>query len=87
MPPGAVRSLLNAYIDWWKVAMLRPRQVHRWLDFSPGQLRIENRAMPVSTASSTQVQQAIHGRNARGWQRYARQLEPLRQRLQDDGWL
>lgn len=57
------------------------------LDFSPDQLRIETRAMPVSTASSAQVRQAIHGRNVGGWQRYARHLEPLRQRLQDDGWL
>jgi len=54
------------------------------LEFNPGQLRIETRAMPVSTASSAQVRQAIHGRNVGGWKRYASQLEPLQRLLDHD---
>jgi tetratricopeptide (TPR) repeat protein len=41
----------------------------------------------VSTASTVQVREGIHARRVGGWRAYARQLEPLRQRLQQDGWL
>ncbi|MBO9717441.1 MAG: sulfotransferase [Pseudoxanthomonas sp.] len=36
---------------------------------------------PVSTASSSQVREAVHGRAVGAWQRYAAQLQPLRERL------
>ncbi len=33
---------------------------------------------PVSTASSSQVREAVHGRAIGAWRRYAGQLQPLR---------
>lgn len=48
---------------------------------------IEGNLSPVSTASSAQVRQAIHSRSVERWRAYAAPLEPLRQRLQADGWL
>jgi tetratricopeptide (TPR) repeat protein len=54
------------------------------LEYDAGQVRIESRDMAVSTASSAQVRQPIHGRNIGAWKRYARQLEPLRQSLEDE---
>ena len=45
-----------------------------------------NRAS-VSTASSAQVRQPIHAGAVESWRRYAAPLEPLRQRLQADGWI
>ena len=50
-------------------------------------IAIERRTTPVATASSTQVREPIHSAAIGNWQRYARQLEPLRQRLQQAGWL
>jgi tetratricopeptide (TPR) repeat protein len=41
----------------------------------------------VSTASSVQVREGVHARRVGGWRAYARQLEPLRERLEQDGWL
>jgi hypothetical protein len=41
----------------------------------------------VSTASTVQVREGIHARRVGGWQPYARGLEPLRLRLQEEGWL
>ncbi len=41
----------------------------------------------VTTASTVQVREPIHTRSVEAWRRYAAPLEPLRQRLQGDGWL
>jgi hypothetical protein len=41
----------------------------------------------VTTASTVQVREGIHARRVGGWRAYARQLEPLRERLHRDGWL
>jgi tetratricopeptide (TPR) repeat protein len=57
------------------------------LPWEPGCVAIENRTAPVTTASSTQVRESIHAGALGSWRRYAGPLEPLRQRLQDDGWL
>ena len=46
-----------------------------------------SRGGSVSTASTVQVREGIHARRVGGWQSYARGLEPLRQRLQQEGWL
>jgi Tfp pilus assembly protein PilF len=53
------------------------------LGFSPDQLRVEENASPVSTASFVQVRQAIHARNVDGWKRYAAPLAPLERLLAD----
>jgi tetratricopeptide (TPR) repeat protein len=42
---------------------------------------ITRNSMPVSTASSSQVRESIHGRGIGAWKRYERQVEPLRARL------
>jgi hypothetical protein len=34
-----------------------------------------------------QVREPIHRRAVDGWRKYERQLEPLRQRLLEQGWL
>lgn len=41
----------------------------------------------VTTASSVQVREPIHRNAIDNWRKYAPQLEPLRARLQADGWL
>jgi hypothetical protein len=46
-----------------------------------------SRGGAVSTASTVQVREGIHARRVGGWQPYARGLEPLRQRLQQEGLL
>jgi hypothetical protein len=57
------------------------------LAWEDGCIAIERRTTPVTTASSTQVRESIHTAALGSWHRYARQLEPLRQRLEDAGWL
>ncbi|EIL87246.1 sulfotransferase [Rhodanobacter sp. 115] len=44
-------------------------------------LHPEHNAAPVATPSSAQVREAIHRRGLGQWQRYARELEPLRRAL------
>ncbi|MCI4568678.1 sulfotransferase [Lysobacter sp. CFH 32150] len=53
------------------------------LPFEDGITDIASNTNPVATASSTQVREAIHGRNIGGWKRYARQLTSLEQGLAD----
>jgi tetratricopeptide (TPR) repeat protein len=53
------------------------------LESAPGMLDITRNAAPVSTASSSQVREPIHGRNIGAWKRYASQLEPLRVMLEE----
>lgn len=53
------------------------------LESAHGMLDITRNAAPVSTASSSQVRQPIHGRNIGAWKRYASQLEPLRVMLEE----
>jgi hypothetical protein len=50
-------------------------------------LHFEENAAPVATASTVQVREGINARRVGGWQPYARGLEPLRLRLQEEGWL
>ncbi|MFT3805762.1 tetratricopeptide repeat-containing sulfotransferase family protein [Arenimonas sp.] len=52
------------------------------LDYRPEQIRVEDSALPVSTASSAQVRQPIHRRNIGGWKRYADALAPLERLLE-----
>ncbi len=57
------------------------------LDWQAGCSDVQGSAGTVTTASSVQVREPIHQRAVDGWRRYERQLEPLRSRLQADGWL
>jgi tetratricopeptide (TPR) repeat protein len=51
------------------------------LEFDAGQLRIEDSQRPVSTASSAQVREPIHGRFVGAWKNYAEPLAPLARQL------
>lgn len=55
------------------------------LDFEPEVLNFQANTAPVATASSVQVRRPIHQRSVGAWRRYATELEPLRQRLQELG--
>jgi len=57
------------------------------LDWQDGCSDVEASVGTVTTASSVQVREPIHRRSIDGWRKYERQLEPLRRRLQADGWL
>lgn len=50
-------------------------------------LMSSNDARSVRTASSWQVRKSLHRRSSGRWRHYARQLEPTRQILADEGWL
>ena len=85
--PGAIHDIRYAELVADPEATMRRVFDFCGLSWEPGCLEIERRTTPVTTASSTQVRESIHGGTIGSWQRYARQLEPLRQRLQKDGWL
>lgn len=55
------------------------------LPWDPSVVAIEARQGVVATASMVQVREGIHQRYVGQWQRYARQLEPLRARLAEAG--
>lgn len=48
-------------------------------------LDFDRSAGPVATASATQVREKAHTRSVGKWQKFARQLEPLRARLESGG--
>jgi len=51
------------------------------LQWEPGCDDLGRNTTPVSTLSAAQVREPVHTRALGQWRRYARQLEPLRQRL------
>ena len=55
------------------------------LDFEQACLEFDKNAAPSATASSVQVRQKVHTDSVARWRRYARQLEPLRRRLEAAG--
>ncbi len=57
------------------------------LDWHEDLLAPDRSESVVTTASSVQVRQPIHRAGVAAWMRYQQPLEPLRQRLQADGWV
>lgn len=57
------------------------------LDFDPACLKPEKAEGSVITPSAAQVREPITSGRVGAWRRYAEQLEPLRARLQADGWV
>lgn len=55
------------------------------LEFEDACLRFEENAAPSTTASSVQVREKVHSGSVRRWQRFEKQLEPLRQQLEASG--
>lgn len=52
------------------------------LPFEPESIDIARNAAAVATASSSQVRQPIHTRGVGAWRKYAKYLEPLRERFE-----
>jgi hypothetical protein len=57
------------------------------LPFEEACLRPQEAKGAVTTASAGQVRKPINAEGIGAWKRYATQLEPLRQRLSDMGYL
>ena len=55
------------------------------LEFEEACLRFDENAAPVATASSVQVREKLHTRSVAKWKKFERQLQPLRDRLGQDG--
>lgn len=57
------------------------------LDWNESCVEIEKNTMPVTTASSAQVRQPIHNRAIEQWKHYRQPLEPVRARLEAEGYI
>jgi len=57
------------------------------LPWEPGVLEFSRRSGAIATASTVQVREGIHRRYLGHWRSYARQLAPLRARLEEAGLL
>jgi hypothetical protein len=80
--PGTIHVVDYAALVADPEASLRAALAHLGLDFDPKLLDANTDAGPVATLSSAQVRAPVTDARRRDWQRYATQLEPLRQRLQ-----
>ncbi|MDA3913042.1 MAG: sulfotransferase [Oleiagrimonas sp.] len=79
--PGAMLDVHYSDLVHSPEATLRSVLAHCGLEPEVACLRPEHNTAPVATRSSPQVREAIHTRSIAQWQRYARQLEPLRKAL------
>lgn len=55
------------------------------LKFEAACLDFEQNAAPVATASSAQVREKVHTRSVEKWKKFAKELQPLRERLEQGG--
>lgn len=55
------------------------------LEFEETCILFHQNAAPVATASSVQVREKVHTRSVAKWKKFARQLQPLRDRLEQGG--
>ena len=55
------------------------------LEFEEACLRFDQNVAPVATASSVQVREKVHTRSVGKWKKFERQLQPLRDRLEQSG--
>lgn len=55
------------------------------LDFEETCLRFDQNVAPVATASSVQVREKVHTRSVGKWKKFERQLQPLREQLEQGG--
>ena len=55
------------------------------LPFEAACLEFANNRSATATASAVQVREGIHARSVGRWKRYERQLQPLRQHLENAG--
>jgi len=55
------------------------------LEFEEACLNFEQNTAPVATASSTQVREKVHTRSVGKWKKFAKQLQPLKDQLEQGG--
>lgn len=55
------------------------------LEFEPACLEFDKNQAPSTTASSVQIRDKVHSGSVKKWERYARQLQPLKDRLEKAG--
>ncbi|MGB5255778.1 MAG: sulfotransferase [Woeseiaceae bacterium] len=55
------------------------------LPFEEACLHFDKNASPVATASSVQVREKVHTRSVEKWKKFERQLQPLREQLEQGG--
>jgi hypothetical protein len=55
------------------------------LDFEEACLRFDQNVAPVATASSVQVREKVHTRSVGKWKKFERQLQSLREQLEQGG--
>jgi len=79
--PGAILDVDYAELVQYPQETLRQVLGVCGLEWEPGCDDLGRNTTPVSTLSAAQVREPVHTRALGQWRRYARQLEPLRQRL------
>ncbi|GAA0858650.1 tetratricopeptide repeat-containing sulfotransferase family protein [Aliiglaciecola litoralis] len=57
------------------------------IEYDPNSLNFYQQSSSVTTGSAVQVRQAMHSRSIGQWQHFAKQLEPVRQRLIESGMI
>jgi len=81
--PGAILDVAYSDLVGTPAATLRHVLQHCGLAWEEGCEDITRNTLPVSTLSSAQVREPLHTHALGHWRRYADQLEPLRQLLQN----
>jgi tetratricopeptide (TPR) repeat protein len=79
--PGAILDVPYAELVTDPERVARAVLAHCGLSWEPACIAIERRQAASMTASSVQVREPIQSRYLGQWQRYARQLQPLRELL------
>lgn len=83
--PGAMLDVSYADLVNEPEATMRRVLRHCGLAMEEDCLHPERNPAPVATPSSVQVREPVHSRNLGQWRRYARQLEPLRLAIAEQG--
>jgi hypothetical protein len=81
--PGAVYHLHYEALVSHSEAEIKRLLAFLELHFEPEVLGFHRNAAPVATSSLVQVRRPMHQDSVNSWRRYARELEPLRQRLEE----
>lgn len=83
--PGAMLDVSYAALVNEPAATMRRVLQHCGLAMEEGCLHPERNPAAVTTPSSVQVREPVHSRNLGQWRRYAKQLEPMRLALAEQG--
>lgn len=83
--PGAMLDVSYADLVNEPEATMRRVLRHCGLAMEESCLHPERNPAPVATPSSVQVREPVHSRNLGQWRRYAKQLEPLRLAIAEQG--